>query len=65
MDPEARVDVLKALANTYRIEILELPSPEIRCRCHLRDQLGIALNLLSWEPAGYEAGDYAAFEITG
>ena len=48
MDLEAKVDVLKALADPYRLEILELLSPEIRCSCHLQDQLDIAPNLLSY-----------------
>ena len=48
MDLEAKVDVLKALADPYRLEILELLSPEIRCSCHLQEQLDIAPNLLSY-----------------
>lgn len=48
MDLDARVEVLKALADPYRLEILEILSPEIRCNCHLQDQLDIAPNLLSY-----------------
>lgn len=48
MDIESRVDVMKALADPYRLEILEILSPEIRCNCHLQDQLDIAPNLLSY-----------------
>ncbi|MEA2010860.1 MAG: metalloregulator ArsR/SmtB family transcription factor [Actinomycetota bacterium] len=45
---ESKVEVLKALADPYRLEILEILSPEIRCNCHLQDQLDIAPNLLSY-----------------
>lgn len=48
MSFDARVEVLKALADPYRLEILEILSPEIRCNCHLQDQLDIAPNLLSY-----------------
>jgi ArsR family transcriptional regulator len=48
MDIEKKVDVLKALADPYRLEILEILSPEIRCNCHLQDRLDIAPNLLSY-----------------
>ena len=48
MDIEKRVDVLKALADPYRLEILEILSPEVRCNCHLQDRLDIAPNLLSY-----------------
>jgi ArsR family transcriptional regulator len=47
-DLEEKVEVLKALADPYRLEILEILSPEIRCNCHLQDQLDIAPNLLSY-----------------
>jgi ArsR family transcriptional regulator len=48
MDLEARADVMKAVADPYRLEILEILSPEIRCNCHLQDRLDIAPNLLSY-----------------
>ncbi|MEA3511491.1 MAG: metalloregulator ArsR/SmtB family transcription factor [Actinomycetota bacterium] len=48
MDIETKVEVLKALADPYRLEILEILSPDIRCNCHLQDQLDIAPNLLSY-----------------
>ena len=48
MTLEERVDVLKALADPYRLEILEILSPEIRCNCHLQDRMDIAPNLLSY-----------------
>ncbi len=48
IDLESKVDVLKALADPYRLEILEILSPEIRCNCHLQDRLDIAPNLLSY-----------------
>jgi ArsR family transcriptional regulator len=47
-DLEENVEVLKALADPNRLEILEILSPEIRCNCHLQDQLDIAPNLLSY-----------------
>ena len=40
--------MFKALADPYRLEILEILSPEIRCNCHLQDQMDIAPNLLSY-----------------
>jgi len=48
MNLETRADVFKALADPYRLEILEILSPEIRCNCHLQDQMDIAPNLLSY-----------------
>ncbi len=48
MDLEERVEVLKALADPYRLRILDILSPEIRCNCHLQDQMEIAPNLLSY-----------------
>ncbi len=48
MNLEERVDVLKALADPYRLQILDILSPEIRCNCHLQDQMDIAPNLLSY-----------------
>jgi ArsR family transcriptional regulator len=48
MDVEEKVGVLKALADPYRLEILEILSSEIRCSCHLQDRLDIAPNLLSY-----------------
>lgn len=48
MDLEAKVEVFKALADPYRLEILKILSPKIRCNCHLQDRLDIAPNLLSY-----------------
>ncbi len=48
MDLEKRAEVLKALADPYRLQILDILSPEIRCNCHLQDQMDIAPNLLSY-----------------
>ncbi len=45
---ESRAEVFKALADPIRLRILELLSPEIRCNCHLQDQLDLAPNLLSY-----------------
>jgi len=43
-----RVAVLKALADPYRLEILEILANEVRCNCHLRDILDLAPNHLSY-----------------
>ncbi len=45
---EERADLLKAIADPSRLEILELLSPEIRCNCHLQEALDLAPNLLSY-----------------
>jgi ArsR family transcriptional regulator len=43
-----RAEVLKAIADPSRLEILEILSPEIRCNCHLQEVLDLAPNLLSY-----------------
>ena len=43
-----RAALFQALAEPARLEILEMLSPEIRCNCHLQDQLDLAPNLLSY-----------------
>ena len=48
MDLGQRADVLKAIADPSRLEILEILSPEIRCNCHLQEVLDLAPNLLSY-----------------
>ena len=48
MDLEQRAEVLKAIADSSRLEILEILSPEIRCNCHLQEVLDLAPNLLSY-----------------
>ena len=48
MDLGQRADVLKAIADPSRLEILEILSPEIRCNCHLQEVLNLAPNLLSY-----------------
>jgi ArsR family transcriptional regulator len=48
MDLEERAEVLKAVADASRLEILEILSPEIRCNCHLQEVLDLAPNLLSY-----------------
>ncbi len=45
---ETRVAIFKALADPARLDILEMLSPEIRCNCHLQDQMDLAPNLLSY-----------------
>lgn len=44
----SRVAIFKALADPARLDILEILSPEIRCNCHLQDQMDLAPNLLSY-----------------
>jgi ArsR family transcriptional regulator len=48
MSLERRAEVLKAIADPSRLEILEILSPEIRCNCHLQEVLDLAPNLLSY-----------------
>ena len=48
IDLEQRAEVLKAIADSSRLEILEILSPEIRCNCHLQEVLDLAPNLLSY-----------------
>ncbi len=45
---ESRIAIFKALADPARLDILEMLSPEIRCNCHLQDQMDLAPNLLSY-----------------
>ena len=44
----ARAEVLKAIADPTRLEILEMLSPQIRCNCHFQEHLDLAPNLLSY-----------------
>jgi len=48
MNLEERAELLKAVADPSRLEILEILSPEIRCNCHLQEVLDLAPNLLSY-----------------
>jgi ArsR family transcriptional regulator len=47
-DLVARAEVLKAIADPTRLEILEMLSPQIRCNCHFQEHLDLAPNLLSY-----------------
>lgn len=47
-DRVARAEVLKAVADPTRLEILEMLSPQIRCNCHFQEHLDLAPNLLSY-----------------
>lgn len=47
-DLVARAEVLKAVADPTRLEILEMLSPQIRCNCHFQEHLDLAPNLLSY-----------------
>lgn len=48
LTPAARIDVLRAVADPTRLEILEILSPRVRCNCHLQERLDLAPNLLSY-----------------
>lgn len=45
---EARARVFQAMADPCRVQILDMLSPEIRCNCHLQEQLDVAPNRLSY-----------------
>ena len=47
-DLGSRAEVLKAVADSTRLEILEMLSPQIRCNCHFQEHLDLAPNLLSY-----------------
>ena len=47
-DLATRAEVLKAVADPKRLEILEMLSPQIRCNCHLQEHLALAPSLLSY-----------------
>ena len=47
-DLGTRAEVLKAVADPTRLEILEMLSPQIRCNCHFQEHLDLAPNLLSY-----------------
>ena len=47
-DLGARAEVLKAVADPTRLEIVEMLSPQIRCNCHFQEHLNLAPNLLSY-----------------
>lgn len=43
-----RSEVLKALSDPVRLEILDMLTPQIRCNCHFQEHLDLAPNLLSY-----------------
>jgi len=45
---EDRAEILKALSDANRIEILDMLSSETRCNCHFQEHLDLAANLLSY-----------------
>jgi ArsR family transcriptional regulator len=47
-DLAARTEVLKAIADPTRLEVLEMLSRQVRCNCHFQERLGLAPNLLSY-----------------
>jgi len=47
LDPEAALPPLRALADPTRLRIVALLGPGPRCVCSLREEVGVAANLLS------------------
>jgi len=45
---ESRAEMLKALSDPTRLEMLDLLSSEVRCNCHFQEHLDLAPNLLSY-----------------
>ena len=48
MDAARRAEILKAIADPIRIDILDMVSPQVRCNCHFQEHLDLAPNLLSY-----------------
>jgi len=48
LDVNHRAEILKAVADPIRLEILDMLSPQIRCNCHFQDHLDLAPSLLSY-----------------
>jgi ArsR family transcriptional regulator len=48
LETRTRTDVLGALADPSRLEILDILGRQVRCNCHLQDLLDLAPNLLSY-----------------
>ncbi len=48
LDAVSRSEILKAVADPIRIDILDLLSREVRCNCHFQEHLDLAPNLLSY-----------------
>ena len=70
---EERAEVLKAVADPTRLEILEMLSPQVRCNCHFQEHLELAPNLLSYHLkvlreagliAGTKRGRWVDYELT-
>ena len=70
---DSRADVLQALADPIRIEILDMLSPEISCNCHFQERLDLAPNLLSYHlkilrdaglVVGTKRGRWVDYELT-
>ncbi|MGI9529679.1 MAG: ArsR/SmtB family transcription factor [Acidimicrobiia bacterium] len=68
-----RAEILKALADPTRLEILEMLSPQVRCNCHFQEHLELAPNLLSYHLkvlrdagliAGTKRGRWVDYELT-
>ena len=48
LDAATRIEILKAIADPIRIDILDMLSPDVRCNCHFQEHLDLAPNLLSY-----------------
>lgn len=48
LDVASRAEVLKAVADPNRLDILDMLSREVRCNCHFQEHLDLAPNLLSY-----------------
>jgi ArsR family transcriptional regulator len=48
LNVNSRAEVLKAIADPTRIDILDMLSPEVRCNCQFQEQLNLAPSLLSY-----------------
>lgn len=44
----SRAEILKAVSDPTRLEMLDLLSGEVRCNCHFQEHLDLAPNLLSY-----------------
>ena len=73
-DLRARAEVLKAVADPTRLDILEMLSPQIRCNCHFQEHLDLAPNLLSYHLkvlreagliVGTKRGRWVDYALTG
>ena len=69
----SRAEVLKAVADPTRLEILEMLAGAVRCNCHFQEHLDLAPNLLSYHLrvlreagliVGTKRGRWVDYELT-